>query len=356
LVLIAYGSVATDAYYFDEVQIEESPEGVLSVLDPAQAWYNAHSVAGGTPEMAPASDAFESYPGGDPVVNAVVDEGVLAESVKKGFRFSTPVSFPYSIAPGGDLDVQVGYHPQSAGSKETMYLLVQSYEDTKPKMAVTLTGRAVSKFLALTPDETFVTRRQTDGTFAPSEKLYAVANQSTTTAVAWAAQASDDWFEVVPATGAVDPETSASLTVRITAKAQELPVGVTLGTLTLQDLTHGVVTTSTVRVEVASGAQIGVAPTSLTATLLMGEATTAAIEVSMRLFRRSVEGLAWCVNVADVVGGCFGRRSGGDRSVGFGAWRAGQGDFAACDSGPQRRQQLLCGLLRRPACRAAATR
>jgi hypothetical protein len=93
-------------------------------------------------------------------------------------------------------------------------------------------------------------------------------------------QASDDWFEVVPATGAVDPETSASLTVRITAKAQELPVGVTLGTLTLQDLTHGVVTTSTVRVEVASGAQIGVAPTSLTATLLMGEATTAPLTVS----------------------------------------------------------------------------
>ncbi|HNY26473.1 MAG TPA: S8 family serine peptidase, partial [Candidatus Sumerlaeota bacterium] len=280
VVLIGYGTSATDTYYFDDLQVEDSPVGVLNVLDPVQAWYNAHPAAGGTPQVAPAEDVFESYPGGDPVLSAVADVGVLAAATNGSFRFSTPVSFPYSIVPGGDLVLQVGYHPLAVGAKEKTFLKIRSYEDTKPKIYVSLTGQAVSQVFTATPDENFVVRGLGDGTFDSTEKLYVVTNQSTNTAVAWSATASADWFETVPATGTLNPATSASLAVRLTAKAQQLPIGITQELLTIRDLTYGQVTTHTVRAEVLSGAQVSVAPTSVTATLMLGETTTLPLTVS----------------------------------------------------------------------------
>ncbi len=278
--LTAYGSTPTDTYYFDDVQIEKSPEGVLSVLDPAQVWYNAHPVVGGTPEVAPAEDVFESYPGGDPVVSVASDVSVLAKAANGSFLFSTPVSFPYSIAPGGDLVLQVGYHPLATGVKETKYLTIRSYEDTKPKVILPLTGQAVSEFLTVTPNDAFVTQRGTDGAFEPSEKVYVLTNQSTTTALTWAAPASADWFETLPASGTLSSATSASLTVRLTAKAQQLPIGVTEAVLSIQDQTNGLTTMRTVRADVLSGPQMSVAPTSVTASLMLGEVTTLPLTVS----------------------------------------------------------------------------
>jgi subtilisin family serine protease len=208
--------------------------------------------------------------------------GGLEKKTKGRFRLSTPVSFPYSLAPGGDLPVQVGYQPLAVtGEKENVNLVIKSYEDTKPEVVVAVSGRAVSQVLTATPDEDYVVHGRADGSFDPIEKVYVVTNQSTNTAVAWSATASADWFETVPTTGTLSPGTSTSVTVRLTAKAQQLPIGVSSENLTILDVTHGLLAaTHVVRAEVLSGAQVSVAPTSVTATLMLGEATTLPLTVS----------------------------------------------------------------------------
>jgi hypothetical protein len=143
---------------------------------------------------------------------------------------------------------------------------------------VCFAGDTIATYLEITPVEDFEPFGVPGGPFTPSSKDYQLKNVGPNS-LYWGADITEDWLDLYPWWGLLEPNESTIVTVSLTSEANSLPEGVYLETLTFLDITNEEEQTRDVNLTIAFPGGIWVDPNSFDANIIEGCTLTETLTV-----------------------------------------------------------------------------
>ena len=151
----------------------------------------------------------------------------------RAFRPTLP-SLPLSIPPGGALQIPIAFAPSTMGPSSA------SLRITTPEASaqVSLTGRATTNALEITPSGALVASGPAGGPYSPLGQTYLLRNTGRTSMV-WTGAANATWLTLTPGSGLLLPGQSCSVTGGLNATSATLSPGAYRTTLVFSNQSSG---------------------------------------------------------------------------------------------------------------------
>jgi len=138
-----------------------------------------------------------------------------------------------TVGPDDTNDVNVTFNALELdpGTYEAQ-IVISSNDPCNPTTVVPVTMTVTLDDLQVSPEDNFESEGDKGGPFPPECKTYTLTNVNSVEALAWSAEPTEDWLQIVPYEGVLDPCQSIDVNVCLTEQAELLDPNVYTETLT----------------------------------------------------------------------------------------------------------------------------
>ncbi|MHC4498348.1 MAG: S8 family peptidase, partial [Planctomycetota bacterium] len=189
-------------------------------------------------------------------------------SIQPGFRLAGVPDLPVVIPTVGEtsfIAFDVIFEPTEAKEYEAV-VVITSNDDDESEVEVQLSGKGISDYLIVEPEEDFEFSGQSGGPFLPSNTPYYLTNNGPIS-VSWSVESSVRWRDVNPGSGSIGPGESATVVVFPNSQANAMLAGKHFGQLIFTNINTALFYNRTVILNVQAEPKVWVKPQSLNLTI-----------------------------------------------------------------------------------------
>jgi subtilisin family serine protease len=192
-------------------------------------------------------------------------DNVLIQPV---FRLVGVPDLPVVIPPVGEtsfITFDVIFEPTEAKEYESVVVITSNDED-ESKVEVQLSGKGISDYLVVEPEEDFEFSGQSGGPFLPSSTPYYLTNNGPVT-VSWSVESTVPWLDVKSGSGSIGPGKTATVIVFPNSQANTMQAGKHFGQLIFTNINTALFYNRTVILNVQAEPKVWVKPQSFNLTI-----------------------------------------------------------------------------------------
>lgn len=194
------------------------------------------------------------------------------------FTLANLPPLPFLLPPGASVVFDVRYAPLQAGAAIGT-VIVASDDAFEPRVEVEVRGSAIDACLSVAPVTPWLAIGHPGGPFVPGEQVYTLISTGGLD-LAWSVCQAPAWLAASPASGTLAAGATVAVHATPTAAAGLLQPGVHTSEIVFSNLTSGAAYCRAVTLEVISGPQIEISPTSLSVTSRAGRVANRIVRIA----------------------------------------------------------------------------